>query len=109
MDGNTIIQGKKELMALGQYQQIPEDKQRRPGGGRKKTAKHPEVTQLLMAFVESHKAGSPTQYNVYWISLKPSEVSKLFYEKHQKVNGISLDELETRARQIYKSTKVGKK
>lgn len=36
VDRNTIIQGKKELMALGQYQQIPEDKQRRPGGGRKK-------------------------------------------------------------------------
>ncbi|MEJ7679568.1 MAG: hypothetical protein WKG06_47610 [Segetibacter sp.] len=36
VDRNTIIQGKKELMALAEYQQIPEDKQRRPGGGRKK-------------------------------------------------------------------------
>ena len=49
----------------------------------KKTAKHPEIKQLLTAFIESHKAGSPTQDNVYWISLKPREVSKLFYEKHQ--------------------------
>lgn len=49
----------------------------------KKTAKHPEITQLLMDFIDSHKAGSPTQDNVYWISLKPYEVSKLFYEKHQ--------------------------
>ena len=36
VDRNTIIQGKKELMALAEYHQIPEDKQRRPGGGRKK-------------------------------------------------------------------------
>lgn len=39
VDRNTIIQGKKELMALAQYQQIPENKQRRPGGGRKKNGK----------------------------------------------------------------------
>jgi len=39
VDRNTIIQGKKELMALAQYQQIPEDKQRRAGGGRKKNGK----------------------------------------------------------------------
>ncbi len=26
VDRNTIIQGKKELMALAEYQQIPEDK-----------------------------------------------------------------------------------
>lgn len=49
----------------------------------RKTAKHPEITQLLLAFIELHKAGSPTQDNVYRISLKPCELSKLFYEKHQ--------------------------
>jgi hypothetical protein len=36
VDRNTIIEGKKELMVLAQYEQIPEGKQRRPGGGRKK-------------------------------------------------------------------------
>ncbi len=39
VDRNTIIQGKKELMALTAYQQIPPQKQRRPGGGRKKNGK----------------------------------------------------------------------
>lgn len=83
VDRNTIIQGKKELMALAEYRQIPEDKQRRPGGGRKKTIQYPGINLLLTTFIESHKAGSPTQDNVYWVSLKPCEVSKLFYEQHQ--------------------------
>lgn len=39
VDRNTIIQGKKELMALAEHPQIHEDKQRRPGGGRKKNGK----------------------------------------------------------------------
>lgn len=39
VDRNTIIEGKKELMEFAQYQQIPEDKQRRRGGGRKKNDK----------------------------------------------------------------------
>lgn len=39
IDRNTIIQGKKELMRASEYEQIPLDKQRRPGGGRKKNGK----------------------------------------------------------------------
>jgi len=49
----------------------------------KKTAKYPDITVLLSAFIECHKAGSPTDDKVYWISLKPRQVSKLFYEQHQ--------------------------
>lgn len=49
----------------------------------KKTAKHPELNQLLTAFIESLKAGSPTDDSVYWISLKPWQVAELFYEQHQ--------------------------
>jgi hypothetical protein len=36
-----------------------------------------------MTFIESHKAGSPTDSKVYWISLKPFALAKLFYDKHQ--------------------------
>lgn len=39
VDRNTIIEGKKELTALACYEQIPPEKQRRPGGGRKKNGK----------------------------------------------------------------------
>lgn len=41
LDRNTIIQGKKELLAVDVYEQIPPGRQRRPGGGRKK--KHGEA------------------------------------------------------------------
>ena len=33
--------------------------------------------------IERHKAGSPTEAGVYWISLKPWQVAALFYEQHQ--------------------------
>lgn len=37
VDRNTIIQGKKELRALADYEQnVPAQRQRRAGGGRKK-------------------------------------------------------------------------
>jgi len=38
---------------------------------------------LLTAFIEKYKAGSPTDPEVFWISLKPFAIAKLFYEKHQ--------------------------
>ena len=41
-----------------------------PGVAEKKTDKHPEIRELLIALIERYKAGSPTQEGVYWISLK---------------------------------------
>ncbi len=38
---------------------------------------------MLTAFVDSHKAGSPTDAGLYWISLKAWQVAELFYEQHQ--------------------------
>jgi hypothetical protein len=49
----------------------------------KKTIKHPEIKALLTAFIESHKAGSPTDSTVYWVSFKPSAIAKMFYQKHK--------------------------
>jgi len=37
---------------------------------------------LLTALIERYKAGSPTDSNVYWISLKPCSIAKLFEEQH---------------------------
>jgi hypothetical protein len=48
----------------------------------KKTDKIPEIKELLTALIESHKAGSPTDSNIYWISLKPCSIAKIFEEKH---------------------------
>jgi len=40
--------------------------------------------------IESYKAGSPTDSNVYWISLKPCSITKLFQDQyHIKIsNGL---------------------
>ncbi len=37
----------------------------------------------MSAFIELHKAGSPTDPDVYWVGLKPSRLAGLFFEKHQ--------------------------
>jgi hypothetical protein len=38
---------------------------------------------MLIALIERYKAGSPTEAKVYWVSLKPCTLAKLFYEQHQ--------------------------
>jgi len=38
----------------------------------------------LIAFIDNHKAGSPTDPNVFWIHLKPREVAIQFYEQYQQ-------------------------
>lgn len=37
---------------------------------------------MLTALIERYKAGSPTDSNVYWISLRPCAIAKLFEEQH---------------------------
>jgi len=37
---------------------------------------------LLIALIESHKAGSPTDSEVFWVSLKPYSIVKLFQDQH---------------------------
>jgi hypothetical protein len=54
-----------------------------PAGAEKKnTDKLPELDQLLTNFIESRKAGSPTEAGVYWVSLKPWQLAVLFLEEH---------------------------
>lgn len=37
---------------------------------------------MLTSLIEDYKAGSPTDSNVYWISLKPCAIARLFEERH---------------------------
>ena len=48
----------------------------------KKTEVIPEIKELLIALIESHKAGSPTESGVYWVCLKPYSIVKLFEDQH---------------------------
>ena len=37
---------------------------------------------MLITLIERHKAGSPTDSDVYWLSLKPYAIAKIFEEQH---------------------------
>jgi len=52
-------------------------------GGEKKTVSHPEIKKLLLALIESHKAGSPPDSTIYWICLRPCAIAGLFEKEHQ--------------------------
>jgi hypothetical protein len=58
--------------------------------GEKKLDSSLILKQHLISFLESHRAASPTDEHVYWVSLKPGAIARLFEQKHQiKVsNGI---------------------
>lgn len=41
----------------------------------------PETVNALCAFIDKHKAGSPTDPKVFWIHFKPPEIARLFLEQ----------------------------
>jgi hypothetical protein len=50
--------------------------------GEKKTEKYPEILILMQNLLETLRAGSPTDENLYWICLKPWQIAVLFNEKY---------------------------
>ena len=48
---------------------------------KKKELTDAEMIAELIAFIEQHKAGSPTDSSVYWIYLKPNRIAELFHEQ----------------------------
>jgi len=46
--------------------------------GKKKELSDPDLAACLSAFIDRHKAGSPTDPDVYWIHLKPKEIAAQF-------------------------------
>jgi Rhodopirellula transposase DDE domain len=78
----------------------------------KKRQLFPELVAQLRSLIERHKAGSPTDPNVYWIHLKPRELAALFFEEHgvRLSNGFikrELRELGYRFRKMSKSMATG--
>lgn len=81
-------------------------------GGEKNFVYHTEVAQLLMDFIDSHKAGSPTDERVYWIHLTPKEIAVSFAERYGIVisNGLVKRQLQLmgyRYRKQYKNLPTG--
>lgn len=82
VDRGTVIRGRKELMEDADSSQVaPADSVKAEVA--EKTIRDPEIKRLLIALIEEHKAGSPTDSNVYWISLKPWSIARMLWERHQ--------------------------
>ena len=50
-------------------------------GAGKKFTRSPQISTLLEALINRHKAGSATDSGVYWTHLKPKEIARLFMEE----------------------------
>lgn len=48
----------------------------------KKNAHHPNSQAQLHALIDHYKAGSPTNPNLYWIHLKPTEIAALYVAQY---------------------------
>jgi hypothetical protein len=73
----------------------------------------PNETDLFESFLKDYKAGSPTDSEVYWISLTRSQIRRLFAQKHQiELSSRSirqlLSQLGYRYRSIQKELATGK-
>jgi hypothetical protein len=53
----------------------------RAGGG-KNFVQRAALADLLSGFIEEHRAGSPTDEQLYWIHLKPREIAQGFAQRH---------------------------
>ena len=92
----TLKRAIDELNNPELFATLPTVKQRRSGGGRKKKIDHyPDSQAQLHALIDKHKAGSPTQPNLYWIHLKPKEIAALYFAQYgvQFSNGFIKREL----------------
>jgi hypothetical protein len=78
MSARTLRKGILELDTLSP---VPATRQRKKGGGRKPFFfVHSMIDNALTCWIEAHKAGSPTEPEVFWIHYRPYEIAKLFKE-----------------------------
>ena len=81
-------------------------------GVEKKTSDGSALRGQLLSFIDMHKAGSPTDANIYWVSLSYKQLAAKFYEhsgtrvSHGLVKRL-LNELGYRYRKPYKVLSTG--
>jgi hypothetical protein len=84
-DPKTVRHGQRELdqLAAQDLQDIaPDERARKPGGGRKPaTESLPDLVPGFRAVLEDHTAGDPMDQQVIWTDLTPREIREALMEK----------------------------
>ena len=66
---------------------IPEERIRKPGGGRKKIIETEEnIDEVFFEILNHHTAGSPTNDEIKWTNLSLKEISKAFESKGMNIS-----------------------
>lgn len=66
--------------------EIPEDRLRRPGGGKKKIIDTTEnIDEIFIEILKNHTAGSPMDEGIKWTNLDRKEISEAFKSKGMNI------------------------
>jgi hypothetical protein len=114
-DAKTVRHGQQDLQQLaGQDREdiVPDERVRRPGGGRKPaTESLPDLLPSFHAVLEDQTAGDPMRHEVIWTDLTPREIGEALREKDLYVSDPVirqlLDDEGYRRRQIQKYLDMG--
>ena len=82
-DPHTIMEGTNEIH---NDTETPEDRIRKPGGGRKKIIDTKEnIDEVFFEILKDHTAGSPMDEEIKWTNLSLKEISKVFESKGMNI------------------------
>jgi hypothetical protein len=89
-DPKTVRQGQQDLQQLADRPLddiAPDERVRKPGGGRKPaTESLPDLRSSFHAVLEDHTAGDPMRQEVIWTDLAPREIGEALMEKDLSVS-----------------------
>ena len=79
----TVMAGINEIT---NGSEIPEERIRKPGGGRKKTIETTEnIDEVFFEILKHHTAGSPMDKDIKWTNLSLKEISEAFKSKGMNI------------------------
>ena len=82
-DPQTVMAGTDEI---NNGMETPEDRIRKPGGGRKKIIDTEEnIDEVFFEILKDHTAGSPMDEEIKWTNLSLKEISKAFESKGMNI------------------------
>ncbi|MGK5091284.1 hypothetical protein WDW89_04610 [Deltaproteobacteria bacterium TL4] len=87
----TLCEGLKELEAL---EELPKDRVRRPGGGRKRIIEiTDQIDSVFLTVVGEHTAGDPMNEELIWTDLTPSQIAELMKGRGLEVSPYVVEQL----------------